>query len=327
VLPLVPVLLVVIGTLGYWLLEPQYSLFDALYMTVTTLTTVGYGETHPLHTQGRVFTIFLLLGGVITFIFTMTEILRGIVGGELHTLLGRRRMEQTLAAMKQHVIVVGYGRIGRSVCQELVRHETPFVLIERNEEIIRDFAMGHGVALPGDATSDDVLRKAGIDRARALITVAASDADNLYITMSARLLNEKLFIVARVEQPEAEQKLIRAGANRVVAPHTLSGLKMTQAVLQPAVVDFIELATRTEHLDLNIEETLIQPGSRLAGATLRAARLRQDIGVIIVAIKRADGHMLSNPSGDHTLQASDTLIAVGGMSQLDQLKKLAGGNA
>jgi voltage-gated potassium channel len=184
------------------------------------------------------------------------------------------------------------------------------------------------VALPGDATSDEVLRKAGIDRARALITVAASDADNLYITMSARLLNENLFIVARVEQPEAEQKLIRAGANRVVAPHALSGLKMTQAVLQPAVVDFIELATQTEHLDLNIEQMLIQPGSRLAGTTLRAARLRQDLGVIVVAIKRSDGHMLSNPSGDHTLQAGDTLIAVGGMAQLDELKKLAaGGNA
>jgi voltage-gated potassium channel len=326
VLPLVPIALVIIGTLGYYLLEqPDYTLFDALYMTVTTLTTVGYQEVHPLHTSGRVFTIILLLGGVITFFFTMTEIIRGIVSGELHTLLGRRLMEQTLAAMKQHVIVVGYGRIGRSVCQELVRHETPFVLIERKEEIIKDFAQGPGVVLPGDATSDDVLRQAGIDRARALITVAASDADNLYITMSARLLNEKLFIVARVEQPEAEQKLIRAGANRVVAPHTLSGLKMTHAVLQPAVVDFIELATQTERLDLNIEETLIQPGSRLAGTSLRAARLRQDLGVIVVAIKRADGHMLSNPSGDQALQVGDTLIGIGGIDQLEELKKMAGG--
>jgi voltage-gated potassium channel len=325
VLPLVPILLVIIGTVGYALLEPKYTLFDALYLTVTTLTTVGSGQLDNLQPASRVFTVILLLGGVITFFFAMTEIIRGIVSGELHTLLGRRHMEQTLAAMKQHVIVVGYGRIGRSVCQELVRHETPFVLIERTEEIVRDFAMAPGVALPGDATSDEVLRKAGIDRARALITVAASDADNLFITMSARLLNENLFIVARVEQPEAEQKLIRAGANRVVAPHALSGLKMTQAVLQPAVVDFIELATQTEHLDLNIEQTLIQPDSRLAGTTLRAARLRQDLGVIIVAIKRSDGHMLSNPSGDQALQVGDTLIAVGGMAQLDELKKLAAG--
>jgi voltage-gated potassium channel len=320
----VPILLVMTGTLGYKLLEPEYTLFDALYMTVTTLTTVGYGEVHPLHTQGRVFTIFLLLGGVITFYFTTTEIFNGIVSGDLHTLLGRRRMEQNLAAMKQHLIICGYGRIGRSVCQELVRQKVPFALIERNEEIIRDFQMPGGVALAGDATSDEVLKKAGIERARALIAVAASDADNLYITMSARLLNEHLFIVARAEQPEAEQKLLRAGANRVVAPHALSGLKMTHAVLRPAVVDFIELATRTEHLDLNIEETLVHPGSRLAGATLRATRLRQDPGVIVVAGKRADGPMRSNPSGDPTQQAGDTLIAVGGMEQLDRLKKLAG---
>jgi voltage-gated potassium channel len=320
----VPVLLVLTGTLGYKLLEPEYSLFDALYMTVTTLTTVGYQEVHPLHTQGRVFTIFLLLGGVMTFFFATTEIIRGIVSGELHTLLGRRIMEQNLAAMKQHIIVCGYGRIGRSICQELVRQKVAFVLVERNEGIVRDFQMPEAVAVAGDATSDEVLKKAGIERARALITVAASDADNLYITMSARLLNDNLFIVARAEQPEAEQKLIRAGANRVVAPHALSGLKMTHAVLRPAVVDFIELATRTEHLDLNIEETLVHPGSRLAGTTLRATRLRQDPGVIVVAIKRADGHMLSNPSGDHTMQAGDTLIVVGGMGQLDRLKKLAG---
>ncbi len=321
---LVPVLLVVAGTVGYYLLEPEYTLFDALYMTVITLTTVGYEEVHPLHFQGRVFTIVLLLVGVMTFFFATTEIIRGIVSGELHTLLGKRLMEQNLAAMKQHIIVCGYGRIGRAVCQELARQKVPFVLVERHEDIIRDFQMPQAVALTGDATADEVLKKAGIDRARALITVAATDADNLYITMSARLLNENLFIVARAEQPAAEQKLVRAGANRVVSPHTLGGLKMTHAVLRPAVVDFIELATRTEHLDLQIEETLIHAGSRLAGATLRATRLRQDPGVIIVAIKRADGHMQSNPSGDHTLRAGDTLIAVGGTTQLERLKELAG---
>ena len=231
-------------------------------------------------------------------------------------------MEQNLAAMDQHIIICGFGRIGRSVCEELVRQKVPFVLVDRNPEVVRDFQMPPGVAVAGDATSDEVLRKAGIEQARALITVAASDADNLYITMSARLLNEKLFIVARVEHVAAEQKLLRAGANRVVAPHALSGLKMTHAVLRPAVVDFIELATRTEHLDLNIEETLIHAGSRLAGATLRATRLRQDPGVIVVAIKRRDGHMLSNPSGDHTLEEGDTLIAVGGTMQAGSLEEV-----
>jgi voltage-gated potassium channel len=261
---------------------------------------------------------------VVTFLFTTTEVIRGIVGGEVRTLLGRRIMEQALAAMSRHIIVCGFGRIGRSVCQELARHKVPFVLIERNEDLLRDWQLPQAVAVPGDATSDDVLKRAGIEQARALITLAASDADNLYIPMSARLRNDGLFIVARAEQSEAEQDLVRAGANRVVAPHALSGLKMTHAVLRPAVVVFIELATRTEHVDLSIEETLIQPGSRLAGATLRATRLRQDPGVIVVAVKRADGHMLSNPSGDQTMQAGDTLIVVGGTAQPDRLKKLAG---
>jgi voltage-gated potassium channel len=316
--------LVAVGTVGYSLLEPNYTVFDALYMTVITLTTVGYEEVHPLSTAGRVFTIFLLLGGVMTFFFATTEIIRGIVGGELRTMLGKRRMEQTLAAMTQHVIICGYGRMGRYICREFARQKVPFVLIERQDGLLKDFQLASGVALAGDATADDVLTKAGVARARALITVAATDADNLYITMSARLLNDKLFIVARAEQSEAEGKLQRAGANRVVAPHALGGLKMTHAVLRPAVVDFIELATRTEHLDLQIEETLVYPGSRLAGATLRATRLRQDPGVIVVAIKRAGGHMLSNPSGDQVLEAGDTLIAVGGVGQLDQLKKMAG---
>ena len=143
--------------------------------------------------------------------------------------------------------------------------------------------------------------------------------------MSARLLNDQLFIVARAEQPAAEQKLLRAGANRVVAPHTLSGIKMTQAVLRPAVVDFIELATRTEHLDLQIEETVIQSGSRLAGATLRDTRLRQELGIIVVAVKRASGHMLSNPGGEQAFEVGDTLIAIGGTAQLEELKKMASG--
>jgi voltage-gated potassium channel len=254
---------------------------------------------------------------VVTFLFTTREVIRGIVGGEVRTLLGRRIMEQTLAAMSRHIIVCGFGRIGRTVCQELARHKVPFVVIERNEDLLRDWQLPQAVAVPGDATSDEVLKRAGIEHARALITLAASDADNLHIPMSARLRNDGLFIVARAEQSEAEQNLVRAGANRVVAPHALSGLKMTHAVLRPAVVDFIELATRTEHLDLNIAEMLIQPGSRLAGATLRATRLRQDLGVIVVAVKRADGHMLSNPSGDQTMQAGDT-------AQLDRLNKLAG---
>jgi voltage-gated potassium channel len=321
---LVPAALIAIGTVGYYALEPDYTLFDSLYMTVTTLTTVGYGEVHPLSKQGRLFTICLLLGGTIAFLYTVTEFFRAVVSGEVQDLLGRRRMERNLAAMDNHLIVCGYGRMGRFICQEFSREGLPFVLIDRKAEVLQDFNLPHGVALPGDATSDEVLKHAGVERARALVTVAASDADNLFITMSARLLNDKLFIVARAEGEQAETKLIRAGANRVVAPYAIGGSKVAQAVLRPAVVDFIELATKTEHLDLQLEETLIRAGSRLAGRTLRDSRLRQDLGVIVVAIKKAGGHLLSNPPGDAVMEAGDTLIALGPRQDLDKLEQMAG---
>jgi voltage-gated potassium channel len=318
--------LVLLGTVGYYVLEPDYTLLDALYMTVITLTTVGYGEVHPLGPAGRIFTIFLLLGGVFTLFYAAGEVLRGVLSGELQGAFGRRRMERNLARLKSHMIICGYGRMGRFVCREFSKQGLPFVIIDRKAEALQDFDLPHGIAVVGDATSDEVLRKAGVDRARALVTAAASDADNLFITMSARLLNERLFIVARAEGEHTEQKLVRAGANRVVAPYAIGGNKVAQAVLRPTVVDFIELATRTEHLELQLEETVIAPGSRLVGATLSDSRLRQDLGLIIVAIKKDKGAMLYTPSSDTRMEAGDTLIALGRRSQLSQLEKLASGS-
>jgi voltage-gated potassium channel len=321
---LVPILLVAVGTAGYYFLEPEYSFLDALYMTVITLTTVGYGEVHPLSPRGQWFTIFLLLGGVVAFFYAVTELMRAVVTGEVQQLLGRRRMERSLAALHQHLIVCGYGRMGKQVCQEFSRQKLPFVIIDRREEALREFVVPHGIPLVGDATSDEILRKAGIDRARALVTVAASDADNLFITMSARLLNDQLFIVARAEQEGAEPKLVRAGASRVVAPYAIGGAKVAQAVLRPAVVDFIELALGSEHLDLQIEETRIEPGSPLAGQTLHDSRLRHELGVIIAAIKNKHGHLVANPTGNTVMEAGDILIALGNRQSLDRLEERAG---
>jgi voltage-gated potassium channel len=324
ILILIPTALMIGGTVGYYLLEERYTLFDALYMTVITLTTVGYEEVHPpLSTAGRVFTIVLLLVGVLTFFYTVTELVRVVISGEVQQLLGRRRMARSLAELKNHMIICGYGRMGRHVCGEFSRRGLPFVIIDRRTELLRDFELPHGIALEGDATSDEVLKRAGVERARALVTVAASDADNLFITLSARLLNDKLFIVARAEGELAEQKLRRAGASRVVTPYAIGGAKVAMAVLRPTVVDFIELATGTEHLDLQIEETLIQPGSKLAGVTLHASRLRQELGVIVVAIKKADGHLVANPPGDAVMTPGDTLIALGARQSLDRVDILA----
>jgi voltage-gated potassium channel len=323
-LALVPAVLVVIGTLGYWILEPDYTLFDALYMTVITLTTVGYEEIHhPLDTRGRVFTILLLFGGVFTVFYAVSEIIRGVVSGELQVIYGRRRMERDLAGLKNHLIVCGYGRMGKLVCREFSREGQAFVVIEREEHLLRGFDIPLGRALPGDATSDAILKQAGVERARALVVVAASDADNLYITLSARLLNPNLFIVVRAESDQAEEKLRRAGANRVVSPYAIGGFRVSQAVLRPAVVDFIELATRTDYLDLQIEEVSIAAGSRLADKTLQEGKVRREFGIIIVAIKKADGSMVFNPPGDAFMIAGDTLIALGHRQQLDQLEALA----
>jgi voltage-gated potassium channel len=323
---LIPVILIAVGTVGYHVIE-GWPWFDALYMTVITLTTVGFREVGELSRAGQVFTMLLSLGGVFTLFYAAGAVIGSIVSGEVRSFLGSRRMERSLAELKDHLIVCGLGRMGRLVCQEFSAQGLPFVVIDRTGEFLEEFQIAHGLALHGDATSDEVLERAGVKRARALVTVVASDADNLYITMSARLLSDRLFIVARAEDERSEQKLLRAGANRVVSPYVIGGARVAQAVLRPTVVDFLELATRTEHLELNIEETRIAANSPLAGATLKDSRVRQDMGLIVVAIKKQSGKMVFNPSPDSTMDAGDILIMLGRRQDLDQLATLAAGGA
>jgi voltage-gated potassium channel len=319
---LIPGLLILVGTLSYHALE-DWSLFDSLYFTVVTLTTIGYGDLTPKTSGGKLFTMVFALGGVFTLFYLAADFLRAVVSGEVRTILGKQRMERTLAALKDHLIVCGYGRMGRLVCQEFAAQGIEFVVIDRNEESFDDFAVPHGIPLHGDATSDGVLKSAGVERARALVAVTPSDADNLYVTMSARLLNDRLFIVARAESENAQQKLERAGANRVVSPYVIGGSRVAQAVLRPTVVDFIDLATRTEHFDLQIEETRLAAHSALVGRTLRDSQVREQFGVMIVAIKKPSGHMVYNPPGEAQLEAGDILIALGQRRQLDELDRKA----
>ncbi len=319
----VPALLVATGTLGFTVIE-GWRPFDALYMTVITITTVGFREVHALSPAGQAFTMLLALGGVFTLFYAATEAIRWIVSGEVRRVLGRQRMERSLAKMSNHLVVCGYGRMGRLVCQQFSSQALPFVLVDRDPALLEGFSLPHGVALVGDATSDDVLRQAGVERARGLVAAAASDADNLYITISARFLSEKLYIVARAEDEGAERKLLRAGANRVVSPYVIGGQRVAQALLRPAVMDFIELATRDEHLELQIEEVEVRAGSALAGATLQGSGLRRELGVIIVAIQRPASSMLFNPAGEERMAERDVLIVLGSRAQLDRLEQLAG---
>jgi voltage-gated potassium channel len=318
----VPVLLVIVGTSGFALIE-GWPLADCLYMTVITITTVGFMEVHPLSPAGRLFTSLLALGGVFTLLYAATAVIRAVVSGEIGGTLGRQRMDRKLAELTGHAIICGYGRMGRLVCSEFSSLGRPFVIVDQQASVLDDFRVPHGIPLQGDATDDHVLRKAGVERAKVLVTVAASDAANLYITMSARLLSEKLFIVARSEESESEPKLIRAGANRVVSPYVIGGQRMAMAVLKPNVMDFIELATRSDYMELQIEESTIEPGSALAGRSLKDSRVRQDLGVIIVAIKKPDGRMVFNPPSEETMGAGDLLITLGHRDQLDRLETLA----
>lgn len=322
ILGLVPLLLVLIGTIGFHLLE-GWSLLDALYATVITLATIGYGDLVPKQPIGKLFTIGLVLGGVFMFFYAAMEIIRSVVSGEVADILGRRQMERELANLQNHVIVCGFGRMGRLVCQEFSREKVPFVVIDDREEALKDFHVKRGIPLVGDATSDEVLHRAGVDRARGLVTVMASDANNLFTTLSARLLNAKLYIVARVESPASEQKLMRAGANRVVSPYQIGGVRVAHAMLKPTVVDFIDLATRTGHIELQMEETCIADKSPLAGCSLKESRLRAELRVIIVAIKKKEGGMVFNPDPETILNAGDILVAMGHQDQLEQLEELA----
>jgi voltage-gated potassium channel len=318
----VPLFLVLVGMVGYCVIE-GWGWFDALYMSVITLATIGYMEVHPLTTAGRVFTMVLTGGGVFTIFYAATTAIRVVVSGELQRVLGRQRMERSLAGLSQHIVVCGYGRMGHLVCREFSQAGEPFVVIEKSDVLMADFAVPHGLALHGDATLDEMLVRAGVTRARALITVVGSNSDNLFIAMSARLLADKLYIVARAEDEAAEQKLVRVGANRVVSPYAIGGHRVALAVLRPAVVDFIELATRSHHLELQIEETRVMEGSALAGLTVRDSPLGRDLGVILVAIKRPTAEMVFKPTADTLIQAQDTLLTLGSRANLDRLEQLA----
>lgn len=319
---LLPPTLVLVGMLGFHFVE-GWSLFDSLYMAVITLTTIGFSEVHPLSPAGRVFTMVLSLGGISTLFFATTEVVRSWASGELRGMMGRQRLERTMLKLKDHVIVCGYGRMGRLVCEEFSRAQVPFVIIDHTEERLADFSLPRGIPLKDDATSDEALKRAGIDRARALVTVLPADADNLFITMSARLLNERLPIIARAEEEATAGKLLRAGASRVVSPYVIGGARVAQAILQPAVLDFIEVATRSEHLALQLEEVVVLADGQLADKTIEASCMRADLNVIVVAIKRKGEPMRFNPPDDTVIREGDTLVMLGAREQLDRVERMA----
>jgi voltage-gated potassium channel len=312
---------VVAGTAGYVLIE-GWSAFDSLYMTVTTITTVGFGEVHPLSASGKAFTILLIIFGVGTILYTLNNAARIVIEGELQDVFGRRKLEKKIRGMKDHNIVCGYGRMGRVICKELREKGARFVVIEKERPAAGTFDE-EMLFIWGDATRDEVLKEAGIEHAKGLISVLPTDAENLYVVLSARVLNPELNIVARAGEEGSEEKLLRAGADRVVSPYHIGGLRIAHTLLKPAVVDFIEFATRSGNIDLQMEEISVREGSEISGKTLDECGFGRELGIIIVAIKRSAGEMRFNPTFRTTIKTGDILIALGERMKLKVLEEMA----
>jgi len=306
------------GTIGYIFLE-GWSFLDALYMTVTTLTTVGYREIRELSDAGRWFTIILIIGGVGTMLYALSTGARFMLEGELQEIYGRRRLEKKMKELKDHYIICGYGRMGKIIVKELKDERVKFVVIEKDPVI---HEKEEAFVIAGDATQDEILKEVGIERAKGLITVLSTDAENLYVVLSAKGLNPHLFIVARAGEEGSEQKLLRAGADRVISPYHIGGLRIAHTVLKPAVVDFIELATKSGNIDLQLEEITIPDLSDYSGLSLDQCGFGKELGVIIVGIKKPSGDMKFNPTYLTLIEPGDTLIALGEVSKLKVLEEM-----
>lgn len=307
------------GTIGYVLIE-GWSVWDAFYMTVITVTTVGYKEVHDLSRVGQAFTVVLLLGGVGAALYTFTFLATAIVEGGLPKRLQRRRLYHMLETIRDHFIVCGYGRIGAIVTDQFRRQGIRFVIVERDTVRARAALTLGMLVVEADATREEVLKEAGIDRARGLIAAVGTDAENVYTVLSARVLNPNLFIVGRAEGEDSVLKLERAGANRVISPYQIGAMQMAQTALRPTVVDFVALATSAENFELSMEEITIGKGSSLAGQSIINANLRNRFGVVVVAIQRNDRRMDFNPEPDATMLEGDKLVVLGRPESLKSLE-------
>jgi voltage-gated potassium channel len=311
-----------VGTAGYTLIE-GWPIFDALYMTVTSITTVGYREVHPLSRAGQIFTMCLLLAGVGTVFYVGSLAVAAIVEGRLATRWDARRRSRMIDNLEQHFIVCGYGRMGRIIVDEFRRQRVAHVVVDRDPDLTHEIITTGGLSVAADASSEEVLERVGIHRARGLIAAVGTDAENVYIVLSARLLRPDLYIIGRAETDDAVKKLKKAGADRVISPYQIGAQQIAMTALRPAVVDFVQLATSTDHLDLAIEQVRIGRQAPFVGQSILDANLRQRFGIVIVGIQRASGQMEFSPPPEAIIQAGDQLIVMGRPDSLKQLEQLA----
>ena len=314
-----------IGTAGYMLLE-GWHVHDALFMTITTMSTVGYGEVHPLSRAGERFTVVLIFAGVGLLAYAFSTIADFIVAGELRGFVRRRRLQGAIDRMQAHYIICGFGRVGREVAATLRDSNVEAVVIEQDQGLVQYLEETGYNYIQGDATLDATLQQAGIDRARGLCTCLPSDADNLFAVLTARMLNPSLYIIARANLDENEEKFKVAGANQTINPYTIAGARMASQLLQPTVAEFLDAAMHRNVPDLNILEFAISRNSPLDGRTFVESHIRKQTGANVLAVRRTDGTVVTDMADDLRFKGGDRLIGLGTRPQLQALEVLARGD-
>jgi voltage-gated potassium channel len=321
--PLVLIFLVIfIGTIGFHVVE-GWSFLDCLYMTVITIFTVGFKEVEVLSPQGQIFTIFVILGGVGTAIFAFTKIGEIAFEGGINKFWRRRRMEKELKNLKDHYIICGHGQMGKIVRERLTEEKLSFVIIDNKGEELEDLKQTNScLFIEGDATHEAILAKAGIKKAKGLAALLPTDADNLYLVLSAKLINPSLFILSKAMDEEAERKILQIGANKVVSPYKLSGLKIAQGLIRPTLVDFMDLIIRRKELSLYMEELVVKKDSKIVNRNLRECDIRRTANVIVIAVKKPGEELVFNPSPDSKINTGDILLVLGDKNAVDQFENI-----
>ncbi|MCP5063189.1 MAG: potassium channel protein [Ignavibacteriae bacterium] len=308
---------IIIGTFGYMVIE-GWSIFDSFYMTIITISTTGFKEFKPLSTPGMVLTVFLIITGVVSLAYTGGRGVQLLVESQI---LRRRKMSKNLEQISNHYIVCGFGRMGSQIAEHLLENNLNFVIIENEPNNVAKLNELGYLFVNGDATDDDALIKAGVERAKGLVAVLSTDAENVFTTLSARELNNNIFIVARAIDEGTEGKLKKAGADRVVKPYELGGNRMVQLLLRPGVTDFIEGIARKKEVDISLEQIVVCKGSSLVGLTLAESPIRSELDIIIIAIDKSGGNFVYNPKSSAKIEVDDKLIAIGQVENLNKLNK------
>lgn len=310
--------LFIFGTSGYMIIE-GWDVIDSMFMTTITLATVGYSEVNAVSPQGRIFTVLLIIFGVSFFLYIAGNTMQFLVEGRIRVILGRRKLEKTIARLNDHYIICGYGRIGRGLCNYLRQKNLKVLIVEKDETRIPVMEDDHVPYIIGEANEEENLEKAGIARAKGLLTVLGSDPDNVFVVLISKQLNPNLFVVARANQEMAKKTLESAGADKVISPYDLGARRMAHAILRPTVIHFLEMAFVDQNTDINFEEIPVAGNCKLINTTLMESKIRQKLDVLIIAIKKSDGTMEFNPKPDSLIQEGDTIITVGQEANLKEL--------